>query len=162
MNHDFFYEWFIFYGVFMNLSSALTPPERHCYNRNVKYKLFADLLLIKMHEFEIEQGRRITVSEFAEYLGSNQSIMSIWMKGDTKPSDANIDMLAVKLGDEIYDIFGKTRPDPRLKSITSRWDRIPEDKQLKLAEDAARYELEGQESNERKKIPKPARSGANT
>jgi hypothetical protein len=34
-----------------------------------------------------------------------------------------------------------SRPDPYLQKINELWDRIPPEKQQKLAEDAERYEL---------------------
>lgn len=50
------------------------------------------------------------VSDFAEYLGLKQPQVSDWLNGRYKPRGENADLLAGKLGPEVYDALGIRRP----------------------------------------------------
>ena len=70
---------------------------------------FADWLNKKYIEYRGDT--RSTVSEFAEYIGVRQPVMSGWMKkGGKKPDRNNILKIADKLGPEVYDVLGLPRP----------------------------------------------------
>jgi transcriptional regulator with XRE-family HTH domain len=101
---------------------------------------FSDYLLSKLQDFERQQKRRVSLDAFAEYLGVSRPLVSYWLKG-TKPNLENVRLLAAKFGPEVYDVLELSRPDPYLQKINELWDRIPPEKQQKLAEDAERYEL---------------------
>lgn len=112
---------------------------------------FKDFLFNYFVEWEKEQPkRRSSYSAFARWLSENsyrinikQQIVSDWLNGKYKPDDEQyLLVLAEKVGDDIYDVLNKKRPNPFLVSIQSRWDRIPPEQQRKLAEDAQRYEAE--------------------
>ena len=52
----------------------------------MKYRAFAALLLRQMQQWESAQGKRATLQGFADHLHVSQPLLSIWLKGDTKPS----------------------------------------------------------------------------
>jgi transcriptional regulator with XRE-family HTH domain len=55
---------------------------------------------------------RGTISEFAEYIGVRQSVMSKWMsRNGAAPSASSLAKIASKLGLEVYDVLGLPRPD---------------------------------------------------
>jgi transcriptional regulator with XRE-family HTH domain len=105
----------------------------------VKYQAFATLLLSKMHEWESSKGKRVTIQGFAEYLEVSQPLLSIWLKGNTKPTEENIQLLAGKLGNKIYDSLGITRPNPLHQYIASHWDQLPEEEQIRISKIVSKY-----------------------
>jgi transcriptional regulator with XRE-family HTH domain len=107
---------------------------------------FSDYLLSKLQEFERQKGQRVSLDMFAEYLGVSRPLVSYWLKG-TKPSLENVQILASKFGPEVYDALGLPRPNPFLQKISEIWERIPPEKQQKLAEEAERYEIKDHEQN---------------
>ena len=97
---------------------------------------FQEYLFSKLQDFEKEQGRRISLDSFAGNLGVSRPLVSYWLSGKTKPSAENIRILASKLGPEVYDILGLTRPDPDLQAITYVWDLLPEESRRFIREQA--------------------------
>jgi len=91
---------------------------------------FREYIFDRFIEWEKEQpGRRSSVSAFARWLSQNsfdvvikQQLVSDWIKGRFKPSDDRfVLVLAEKLGDEIFNILERQRPDPDLHYITAHW-----------------------------------------
>jgi hypothetical protein len=129
------------------------------------YPPFKEYIFNYFVEWEkLQPKKRSSYSAFARWLSKNsyqtiikQQTVSEWINGKYKPDDEQfLLVLAEKIGDEIYDVLNKKRPNPFLLAITTRWDRISEERQRKLAEDAARYEVEDheqhiQESSKRRK-----------
>ena len=58
-------------------------------------------------------NRRRTITEFAAYLGVKQPALSMWMKLEkgSKPDYKNAAKVAEKLGPEIWDVLGLSRPE---------------------------------------------------
>lgn len=81
-----------------------------------------------MQERETEQEKRTTIQEYSKLLGVSQPLLSIWLKGNTKPSDKKIIILAKKIGVEIYDSLGISQPDPLLQYIIENWNDLPKEK----------------------------------
>lgn len=77
-------------------------------------------------------GGRRTVGEFAAYLGVKQSRLSNWMAGTRTPKGDAVELLAQKLGGEIYDILGVLPRDKRLRRMVVRWDRLSPEAQERL------------------------------
>jgi len=130
---------------------------------------FKDYFFEKFQEWEKQQpGRRSTYTAFALWLSDNslgielkQQLVNDWIRGKYKPSgDKYLLVLEEKLGQEIYEVLNVKPPDPFLQSINSRWDRIPSDKQQKLAKDAERYEAEARK-NGSKNISKQRKPASN-
>ena len=105
----------------------------------VKYQPFATVLLTKMHEWESSKGKRVTIQEFAAYLEVSQPLLSIWLKGNTKPTEENIKLLASKLGNRIYDSLGITRPNPLHQYITTHWEELPREEQKRISKIVSKY-----------------------
>jgi len=111
---------------------------------------FSIFLERKYLEWQIEIGERKSQAEFAKLIGVSRASLTMWMNGTHLPDRASVEKLATLLGPEIYDAFNLPRPDPFLQSINSRWDRIPPDKQQKLAELAEQYEQEAIKNGSKK------------
>ena len=118
---------------------------------------FKDFLFNRFLEWEKNQpGQRSSFSAFSRWLSDNsfnvviqQQLLSYWIKGSYQPSDEKyLFVLAEKLGLEVYDALGKSRPNPYLYRIRQVFDNIPPDKQQSLAEQAEKFEIE----NERNKM----------
>lgn len=100
---------------------------------------FSEWITQKFLEWQIEQGKRKTIEEFADYIGVSRPIVSMWMNGKRTPSRDNIHLLAQIFGPEIYDILNLPRPDPDLQTITYLWPRLPETARRQIREQAERY-----------------------
>ena len=83
-----------------------------------------EFLLQRFLSWQSDQGRKRTLSEFAEYLGVSRATLEKWMNGTRNPSVANIKLIAECLGLEIYDVMGVPRPDPDLREIESSWAQL--------------------------------------
>ena len=92
-----------------------------------------------MQQWETAQGKRTTIQGFANYLEVSQPLLSIWLKGDTKPSDEKIELLANKLGNEVYDVLGIPRPDPDLQRLNQIWEQIPEKVRHSIVKQGEQY-----------------------
>ena len=130
---------------------------------------FKDYIFAKFREWEEQQsGKRSTYTAFALWLSNNslgivlkQQLVNDWIRGKYKPSeDKYLLVLEEKFGKEIYQVLDVKRPDPLLQSINSRWDRIPPEKQQRLAELSEEFEIKNDEhrlqetSKQRKKAPR--------
>jgi len=69
-----------------------------------------ELLFEKYIEWQKMSGGRRTITEWAKYLDVPQASLSNWMSGSYFPKGANLSKLADKLGPEVYDALGMTRP----------------------------------------------------
>lgn len=127
---------------------------------------FKDYFFAQFRKWEDQQpGKRSTYTAFARWLSDNslgveikQQLVSDWIGGKYKPSeDKYLLVLEEKLGSEIYEVLNLPRPNPYLQRINQRWERIPPDKQQKLAEEAERYEVEanGSEDASKQRKTKP-------
>lgn len=90
---------------------------------------FSEWLEQKYLEYQIDQGRRVTLGEFAEALGISQGLLSHYLKGIRKPRISTVHKLAEVLGAEIYTILGYQRPDIRLQYISANWDKLSQEEQ---------------------------------
>ena len=105
----------------------------------MKYRAFAAFLLRQMQLWEGTQGRRATLEAFATHLGVSQPLLSIWLKGETKPSREKIELLAAKLGTEVYEVLGLPKPDPDLTRLNQIWPHIPEAMRRSIVKQAEQY-----------------------
>lgn len=85
---------------------------------------FKDFLFRKLQEFERTAGHRVTIQNFADYLGVSRPTVSFWLDGKIKPSYSNVELIAEKLGPEVYMVLGYSAPDPALKFIESQWEYV--------------------------------------
>ena len=105
----------------------------------MKYQGFADFLLRQMQQWETSQGKRTSIQGFARHLEVSQPLLSIWLKGNTKPSDEKIQLLASKIGNEVYDVLGIPRPDPDLQRLNQIWEHIPEAVRRSIVKQGEQY-----------------------
>ena len=103
---------------------------------------FPELLEQKFLEWQMENGERKTLYEFANYLGVSHGTISFWINGVKKPGDSNVVKLAELFGNEIYDALDLPRPNPYLQKLNRIWEFIPEDIQKKFSDEAEKYEAQ--------------------
>jgi len=85
---------------------------------------FRNYLLRKMSEYDQKIGKRITQAEFADYLGVNRVSITQWLNGK-KPDIKNTQKLAMKLGEEVFDLLGYERPSIRINRLQKYYDAAP-------------------------------------
>ena len=107
----------------------------------------------------------VSLNKFAEYIGVGRPLLSMWLLGNRPITDKYRPKIAKPIADLLgpvaYRILDVTPPNPYLQDINSRWERIPPDKQKKLAEDAARYETEALKNERSKNTSKRRKTTAN-
>jgi hypothetical protein len=81
----------------------------------------------KFREWENARGRKSTITAFAKYLEIPSGLLNKYMNDRNKPEGKNVEKLASKLGNEIYDLLGLARPD------TIPLDRLPHQVRDRLA-----------------------------
>lgn len=89
----------------------------------------------KFLEWQTQSGEKKTVTEFADFLGVSRDTLNKWFNGQRRPRGTNVDVLAAKLGPEIYDILGLRRPGeidttglaPDVAALAQRINRLPPD-----------------------------------
>jgi len=74
-------------------------------------KKYQKYLMDQFIKWEKSTKQRKSYSSFARYLGVKQSALSQWLNGYHPPSKEYIDILANRLGYEIYDVLDMRRPD---------------------------------------------------
>lgn len=124
-----------------------------------KMQTLPEYLTKRYLAWQADEGERKTLEDYANYLGVNRSLLSYWMNGSRVPSDENVKKLALKLGNDIYDILKIDRPNPYLQTLNRVWEHLPESIQKRLAEEAEIYETKNettrvQKVSERKKTAK--------
>ena len=120
----------------------------------MKYRAFTALLLRQMQQWESAQGKRATLQRFADHLQVSQPLLSIWLKGDTKPSSEKVELLAAKLGTEIYEVLGLPKPDPDLTRLNQIWPRIPETMRRSIVKQAEHF-LSGTKNETQRRPRRP-------
>lgn len=71
--------------------------------------------------------KRATISEFAEFIGVSQPVMSSWMKRNGKmPGSSSLAKISSKLGLEVYDVLGLPQP------AANPLDQLPEELRERL------------------------------
>lgn len=97
----------------------------------MKQKAFKEFLERKFLDWQREQGERRTIAEFAAWIGVSRGTFNNWLYKSRLPEGESVELLASKLGPEIYDILGLQRPDPKLQEVIRNWSEAPEtDKEI--------------------------------
>lgn len=103
---------------------------------------FPELLEQKFLEWQVKNGERKNLYQFASYVGVSHGTMSFWINGIKKPSGDNVERLAELFGNEIYDSLELPRPNPYLQKLNRLWEFIPEEIQRRFSEEAEKYETQ--------------------
>jgi hypothetical protein len=87
--------------------------------------MIKDWLEQKFHEWESKQERKQSYYSFAHYLGVGHANLALWMDGSVMPQGEDLQMLADKLGPEIYDAVGIPRPNAQLQRLVAAFPGLP-------------------------------------
>jgi hypothetical protein len=112
--------------------------------------LFKDYLYEKFVEWEKKQTkRRSSFSAFARWLSDNslnievkQQNVDTWMNGKIPKDYKYVVVLAEKLGNEVYEILGKDRPNILHLYASRNWEKLSPKIQLELAKTIAKHTKE--------------------
>ena len=100
---------------------------------------FSDWLQSKFLEWEKKSGHRQSYANFARYLGVKQPSLVHWMNDDNPPSIKYIQLLASKLGPEVYDYFEIPRPPQMIREIEEVYEFIPPTDQTEFDQDFEKW-----------------------
>ncbi len=81
-----------------------------------------------------DQGAFKKQHEFADYLGIEQTLPRHYMNGRKKPAGDNLELIAEKLGPEIYGLVERANPDPIIRAINEILAILPEEDNLEILE----------------------------
>lgn len=85
-------------------------------------------LMRKFLDWQSSEGKKKSVTAFGVYCGGiPQSYMSRYLSGVMKPDDENLQKMAAVLGDELYGLLGKPRPDPLVQRLISQLGDLSDD-----------------------------------
>jgi hypothetical protein len=77
-------------------------------------------------EWQYKSGGPQAWNSFAAFLDINPTTFSTYRNTpDPNPHEENVLKMAIKLGDEVYDILGRPKPDLRLLRIEATMKRLP-------------------------------------
>jgi transcriptional regulator with XRE-family HTH domain len=80
------------------------------------------------------------LENFSVYLGVSRSTLSKYMNGESQPGGKEfIELIADKLGPEIYDLMDMPRPDPNLVYIIKHWGALDDTMRLAIREQTEKY-----------------------
>jgi transcriptional regulator with XRE-family HTH domain len=111
-------------------------------DRSERTKKFALYLQLKFSEFQDKKlrggmRRRPSQNEFIAWLGVEQSSYSNWVNGIRPPGPESLDVLAGKLGLEVYEILGvspRLPNDKHMRSIAKNWHKLSDQQKRELVE----------------------------
>jgi len=86
---------------------------------------FKDWFNQKFRDWEKAQGRSQSYFAFARYLGVSQSALAGWMGGLESPDDADLAVIAAKLGPEVYAAAGMHLPDSQMERLAAAFPVLP-------------------------------------
>lgn len=72
----------------------------------------------KLLEWQVEEGKRKTLDEYAAHLGVKRSLLSMWLNGSRHPGPESRKRLIELYGDEAAEALGE---DPLLWFINEHW-----------------------------------------
>jgi transcriptional regulator with XRE-family HTH domain len=93
---------------------------------------FKDYLLEKLQDYERVARHRISLNEFADYLGVSRPTVSLWLQGKIKPSYEFASLISEKLGNDVFSILGYSPPDPELQYIERNWSKVSDQVQQSI------------------------------
>lgn len=100
--------------------------------------------LIAWRTKQTKARKNVSLNGFADYLGVSRSLVSMWLNDERPVTPEQREKISKPIADlvgpETYNILKVTPPNPFLQQIIERFERIPSEKQQRLAEDSARYE----------------------
>jgi transcriptional regulator with XRE-family HTH domain len=106
----------------------------------------------------------VSLNAFAEELGASRSLVSMWMLGERHVTPAYRKKIAKPIADligsEAYEILDVVPPNPYLQIINRIFERIPEERQRQLAEEAERYEVMNHDTHVQKTSKRRKKSKA--
>lgn len=106
-----------------------------------KKDTFGHWLNIKFAEFmtgqALHNNRTPSKTDWARYIGITNTNLSQYMNDNRKPDAAQADLLAAKLGPEVYDRLGMPRKMPKDKMlyfIVDNWPDVRPEKRKEIIE----------------------------
>jgi hypothetical protein len=78
-------------------------------------------------DWQKRMGGRRPAGEFAKWLGFENATVNQWLNGHRRPTRGNAQVLALKLGLEVYDVLGLPRPDEGLYQVNVNWHILTDD-----------------------------------
>jgi hypothetical protein len=104
-----------------------------------KYPEFPEYLEQRYLRYQTDHGKRKTLDEFADWLGQERVLVSLYMSGKRKPGPYNIRRMALVLGLELYDVLHLPRPDEQFYFVEKNWEKVDPSLRARIAEEIRKY-----------------------
>ncbi len=107
--------------------------------------------LIEWRTQQTRARKNVSLNSFADYLGVNRSLLSMWLSGERNVTHEYRSRIAKPIADLIgtdaYNILEVIPPNPYLQEINKLFSNLSPEHQRKLADDARRYETTNNAEN---------------
>ena len=96
------------------MSIPISRKFENSYDCSMRYPSVSNWFNEAFINYERKTGRRLSITEFGDYLGKTQPTISAYMNGTRKPSYESALEICRRLDDySLLDILGYARPEPR-------------------------------------------------
>jgi len=96
---------------------------------------FTHWLNLKFLEWQSETGQRQTLKAFAQCIGVKPTTLSSWLNADVLPTGDKVQLLADKLGYEVYGVLGIEAKEPvSLQKARVAYNELPPERQAEFSE----------------------------
>lgn len=79
-----------------------------------------------------QAGERRTQREFAAWLGISNALLSHYLRGSRNPTSDFLEKIAVRLGDEVYDVVALARPDILFRRLKHSWAHLTSEERKQI------------------------------
>lgn len=100
---------------------------------------FSVFLEKKYLDWQQGLGRRATLTEFAEYLGIDRTLLSHYLNLGHLPTREMAQRIAKQLGPEVFILAGDLGSDPSIAFLFRHWQNVPPDVQKQILEMVERF-----------------------
>lgn len=105
---------------------------------------FQKLLFESFLVWQKDSGKSLPQAAYASYLRVTPGALSNYLNGKRTPrSKKEIEKLAERLGQAVYDALGLPRPDPLLQLVIDNWGLLPDAVKAEIVETVERAEARG-------------------
>jgi hypothetical protein len=83
------------------------------------------------------------LAEFSDWLGIPRPLLSRYLNGSRIPKHSNADLMAARLGPEVYEVLGFRSPEDMLQSLQVNWDLLNDRERAQIERIVDRFEKGG-------------------
>ena len=107
----------------------------------IKAMTIIEFLNRKFLEWQLEEGKKKSIEDFAKLFGASQPLFSQWLGGKRPISETYKKRIIEKYGDEAIVAFGE---DPDLYKVNANWEFMTPEASRTFREQSEKYRTENE------------------